>query len=189
MLKHVPNAISIIRLLSTPVMAWLVYTRSEDIFAWLLLIAGLSDVFDGWLARKLEVTSNLGALLDSAADLLLMIVTLFAVGYLHSYVFLEHGYILALFVVTWVCVHGSAFYRYGKLASFHTLLARIAISLFGVFALCLFFFEFIPELWYLAGVLGVLAGIENLIMVFLIPKWQPNVRGGLLTLLRNRAKV
>ena len=184
MLKYLPNTISILRLLCTPLLAWLAVNSAAESFAWLLFAAGISDILDGWLARKLQVSSDLGALLDSIADVLLTLVTLFAIGYLHSYVFLDHGFILGVFISTWVCVHLAALYRYRKLASFHTLLTRIAIILFGVFALSLFFFQFIDWLWYLAGILGVLAAIENLIMIFLLPDWRPNLRGGLISVLR-----
>lgn len=187
MLQHLPNLISIARILCTPILGWLAYSGAIDLFAWLLLVAGFSDILDGWLARKLQVTSNLGALLDSTADVLLTLVTLFAIGYLHSYVFLEHGFILVLFVLTWGCVHATAFYRYRKLASFHTLLTQVAIAFFGGFALVLFFFQFNVWLWYLAGGLGILAGIENLILIVLLPDWRPNLRGGLIAVWRGRA--
>lgn len=186
MLKYLPNMISITRALSTPVLGWLAYQRLVDSFAWLLLVAGLSDIIDGWLARRFGWCSQNGALLDSIADALLMVVTLFAIWYLHSEIFLDHGLILWVFAFVWTCVHAAAIYRYRTLASFHTILTRVSIILFGAFALLLFFFKFIDWLWYLSGALGILAGIENLIMIAMLPKWQPNARSGLITVLRDR---
>lgn len=186
MFKYLPNMISIARIVCTPILAWLVYSRSTDAFAWLLLVAGVSDFVDGWIARRYNLVSHLGAMLDSVADLLLLLVTLFAIAYLHSDVVLEHGTVLWVFIATWACVHVLALIRYRKMASFHTLLTRVAIVLFGLFALLLFFYQFVPWLWYLAGSLGVLAGLENIFMILLLAEWKPNVREGLISVLRER---
>jgi cardiolipin synthase len=72
----VPNAISLARLASVPVFAWLVI-RGDDVAAVAVLVAaGVSDWLDGVLARKLNQFSSLGRILDPAADRAFIIVTI-----------------------------------------------------------------------------------------------------------------
>ena len=69
-MKHWPNVLSILRiagsfsLLFCDVKGWPFWT--------LYVLCGLSDIFDGWLARKLHVESKTGSVLDSAADIILV---------------------------------------------------------------------------------------------------------------------
>ncbi len=67
-MKHLPNVISILRiagstsLLFCDVKGWPFWT--------LYALCGLSDILDGWLARKLHAESRTGAVLDSVADII-----------------------------------------------------------------------------------------------------------------------
>jgi len=74
-----PNALSVLRLLGVPVFLYLLLGPHADGWALLLLIAsGITDYLDGKLARLLNQTSKLGALLDPAADRLYVLSTLIA---------------------------------------------------------------------------------------------------------------
>jgi cardiolipin synthase (CMP-forming) len=75
----IPNALSLLRLAGVPVFLWLVLGPHRDGIALLLLIAsGLTDYLDGKLARLLNQSSKLGALLDPAADRLYIASTVIA---------------------------------------------------------------------------------------------------------------
>src|SRR3954447_13320253 len=64
-----PNAVSALRLLGVPVFLWLVLGPEADVLAVLLLmVSGFTDWLDGYLARRLNQTSKLGAILDPVAD-------------------------------------------------------------------------------------------------------------------------
>lgn len=72
----VPNVISVLRLLMVPVFAVLI-ARGDDGWALIVLAAsGASDWLDGVLARRLNQVSQLGQVLDPAADRLFILVTL-----------------------------------------------------------------------------------------------------------------
>jgi len=66
---QLPNALSMIRLLGTPILFWLVQLDSPAWFIAVFIILGLTDFFDGLLARRLGLASNFGAMLDSVADI------------------------------------------------------------------------------------------------------------------------
>lgn len=66
--KTIPNLMSFIRILLIPVFAVLFYKEKTLAAVIVLGISGLSDLFDGKIARKLNQVSNLGKILDPVAD-------------------------------------------------------------------------------------------------------------------------
>ena len=73
----VPNALSLARLLGIPVFLWLVLVERADIWAFVVLVvAGASDWFDGYLARRLDQMSRVGEILDPLVDRLYILATL-----------------------------------------------------------------------------------------------------------------
>ncbi len=65
----IPNALSILRLAGVPIFLWLVLGPKEDGLALaVLLVSGITDWLDGYLARRLHQTSQLGQILDPVAD-------------------------------------------------------------------------------------------------------------------------
>ena len=65
----VPNVMSFFRLLLIPVIMW-VYLAKKDyvLVAVLLVVSGITDVADGFIARHFNQISNLGKMLDPVAD-------------------------------------------------------------------------------------------------------------------------
>jgi cardiolipin synthase len=77
----IPNIISMLRLLGVPFFVWLILVPQADVVAFVVLtIAGVSDWVDGYLARRLNQQSELGALLDPLADRLYIIATIVALA-------------------------------------------------------------------------------------------------------------
>jgi len=72
----VPNVISVVRLLTVPVFAWLALNERDVAAFGVLALAAATDWLDGRLARVLNQYSRLGELLDPAADRLFIFVTL-----------------------------------------------------------------------------------------------------------------
>ena len=65
----VPNLLSTIRLAGVPVFLWLILGPEADGWALvLLMVSGVTDFLDGYLARRLGQTSTLGQILDPVAD-------------------------------------------------------------------------------------------------------------------------
>jgi cardiolipin synthase len=76
-----PNALSVLRLLGVPLFLWLLLGPEADGWAVaVLMVSGFTDWLDGKLARWLDQSSRLGALLDPAADRLYIVSTLIALA-------------------------------------------------------------------------------------------------------------
>lgn len=69
--RSIPNLLGIFRLVSTPILFWLILTATVQGYIWaciLLLLMALSDIADGKIARRLGVVSPLGVFLDTTSD-------------------------------------------------------------------------------------------------------------------------
>ena len=71
MIRYVPNALTVFRLLCLPVFFWL-YSLQGPGFAWkaalLMWVAAWSDLADGYIARKYHAESEFGRILDPVVD-------------------------------------------------------------------------------------------------------------------------
>ena len=66
-MKHLPNILSLLRIVGAIA---LLLSNVPGILFWMLyIVCGISDITDGWLARKLKCVTRTGALLDSLADI------------------------------------------------------------------------------------------------------------------------
>ena len=81
-LRALPHLITLFRLFSAPVIVWLLVERKyPEALLWTVL-AGISDWFDGYTARKLKLAGQLGVVLDPFADKVLLVVLFIALGVL-----------------------------------------------------------------------------------------------------------
>ena len=65
---NLPNLISLARLLLVPLAIWLILVGRYGIAFWILVTAGVSDALDGFIAKRFDCRTRLGALLDPVAD-------------------------------------------------------------------------------------------------------------------------
>lgn len=72
-LQQLPNLITLARIALVPVLILLLHDQNYAAALLIFLVAGLSDALDGYLAKRLGVQSRLGAILDPAADKLLLV--------------------------------------------------------------------------------------------------------------------
>lgn len=83
---NLPNTISAIRILLVPVFLWMFwYSSGHHILPgmFILAVAGITDIIDGHLARKYNLITPLGKILDPMADKLMILAvmtSLFLVG-------------------------------------------------------------------------------------------------------------
>lgn len=77
-----PNALTLLRLGSAPVLVWLLFQyRYREALA-LALVAGLTDWFDGYIARRLGTDGTAGIVLDPLADKALLVTLFLSLGLL-----------------------------------------------------------------------------------------------------------
>ncbi len=83
MKKHIPNSLTIFRILLVPVFFWLaILIHTENSLRWatvVFIIAAITDYFDGMLARKFNAITDFGKVMDPLADKLLVLIALFVI--------------------------------------------------------------------------------------------------------------
>ncbi|HEX2835178.1 MAG TPA: CDP-alcohol phosphatidyltransferase family protein [Thermoanaerobaculia bacterium] len=72
-MRHIPNILTLIRLLLVPCFLGASMQGMYTVAFIIFVTAAVTDIFDGMIARRLNVKSKLGALLDPAADKTLMV--------------------------------------------------------------------------------------------------------------------
>lgn len=72
--KDVPNLLSVIRILLVPVFVYLYMSEKFYTAVFVFIVAGITDVVDGYIARRFNFISNLGKVLDPFADKLMQFV-------------------------------------------------------------------------------------------------------------------
>ena len=78
--ESIPNIITLCRILLVPIIIWAIASSQMEIAFVVFIIAGISDAVDGFLAKRFNMTSELGALLDPLADKALLVSIYLALG-------------------------------------------------------------------------------------------------------------
>lgn len=77
----IPNLITMVRILATPLFVIFLLNNAYPQAMAVFVLAGLSDLADGYIARNFKQKSPLGALLDPLADKLLVTASYLTLGY------------------------------------------------------------------------------------------------------------
>ncbi len=115
--KYLPNFLSSLRMVGA--VALLLSNVSSILFGVLYIVCGISDIADGWLARKMKCVTRTGALLDSLADICFVACLcplLLPILELPQWLWLWAGVIVAIKVVNQL----SALVIYGRCCFPHT---------------------------------------------------------------------
>jgi cardiolipin synthase len=81
---NLPNLISLARLLLVPLAIWLILGGRYGAAFWVFVVAGVSDAVDGFIAKRFNRRTRLGALLDPVADKALLVSVYVALGLAHQ---------------------------------------------------------------------------------------------------------
>jgi cardiolipin synthase len=80
LLLSIPNVVTLGRIVLVPVIFWLLVSGNTQAAFFAFVCAGLSDAVDGFLAKRFNLETELGAYLDPIADKLLIVSIYVALG-------------------------------------------------------------------------------------------------------------
>ena len=135
MFKHVPNILTIIRFILIPFIVYYI-TKEQYILSFIFLtISGLTDILDGFIARKFNFITNFGKLVDPLADKLTQIAILATLVIIK----IIPAWILFIVVLKEAIMIAGASFLYGKeLVVSSKWFGKLATVLFYIAIVCSF---------------------------------------------------
>ncbi len=121
----VPNALSASRIVFLPLLWVLALLRMETAFVIAYALVGITDLFDGYAARRLNQRSAFGKTLDSFADLLYYLSSAFFMAWLHMDYLKPNLLLLYIFFGVLALSFIVSAVKCGKPIMMHTLLLKL----------------------------------------------------------------
>ena len=159
--EQLPDLLTLCRIILSFYLLFLPY--QSFCFVLLYLICGLTDIMDGYLARKLKAETRLGAQLDSLADLCMCVmIALTIIRQTHAFLL-----IIIVFCAVFMLRAGDALFskfKFGNILSVHTIANKTAgVLLF----FCPLTYAFSGNiLLFLTGITAILASVEEFLILF-----------------------
>jgi len=174
---NIADWFSFYRVIAAPFLVLLLWLDERELFAWFLLISYSTDAIDGYLARKLKITSPRGSQLDSFGDQITLIVGLIGLLIFENEFIKKNIILISVAFVPYVIQMIMAYYKYGKATAFHTYLAKSSAIIQSAFILYSLFFAPNYSLFYIMIVFGLLETFEEITLIFMYDDWASDVKG------------
>lgn len=182
----IPNLLSLLRLALVPVLAISAFLNEANLFLLILAICLLSDLLDGFFARKLHQVTDFGARLDSWADMATYAMMILGLYLIWPTIFDEQFIYLVAATLSYILPVLIALVRLGSFPSYHTWGAKLAALLIAPAFYLLILSD--KQLFFRAVIfLHVVVALEEVAITFLLKKPKTNI-ASILTILNLRKK-
>ena len=138
----IPNILSFYRLISFPVLLYFVVNKIEKVFVVLLIINLVTDILDGFIARKFNMQTELGARLDSIADIGTYILAITGIFIFKIDDFSPYLTSFLVFIALLVFSNLLSLLKFKRFPSLHLYSWKIGGYIQGLFFFVLFAFGF-----------------------------------------------
>jgi phosphatidylglycerophosphate synthase len=174
--SSVPNLLSGFRLLLA-VALWIPATLDLPLLVGAgLIMAGLTDVLDGFLARRWRAATEYGSRLDSAADMVLVVCAAFWVILVEPSIFLDNK----LLVLSWMLIGTASLavglIKFRRIPDLHLYMTKASSAAGYVFIIFMFVVGYNAALFYIASALLILSTLESLLLQLLTRKPDEHIR-------------
>ncbi|MCZ8286508.1 MAG: CDP-alcohol phosphatidyltransferase family protein [Bacteroidia bacterium] len=174
----IPNALSLYRLFSVPFICILIALGHDMVFAVLFTINQITDILDGYIARRYKLQSDIGVLLDSYADIGSYLIAFLAILKFHPQLFSDYGFWLGGFFFIYALQLIVCKIKHGRwVAGLHLYSCKLTGYVQGIFLVVLFCYGFITWFFYVMILIGVLAELEVIAINLLSSKPILNAKG------------
>jgi CDP-diacylglycerol--glycerol-3-phosphate 3-phosphatidyltransferase len=173
-MKWIPALLIASRVVLAPVIAWLLKEHRAGLAGWLYVAAVITDIYDGVIARRLGIDTLRLRQADGCADIWLF-VCLFA-GLWNGYrgLILPLGWPFGTAMVLQAVSWAFCLWRFGKMTSYHSLLAKLtALALLA--GILMLLFAATPVALEIALWIFVLNLLEEIMMTALLRRYHHDV--------------
>jgi len=174
---NIADWFSFYRIFAAPFLLALIWMDERMVFTWLLLISYATDAIDGYLARKLNISSARGSQLDSLGDQITLIIGLIGLLIFEANFIKTNILLIVIAIIPYMVQMLISYLKYGKATAFHTYFAKLSAILQSVFILWSLFFSPEYSLFYIMIGMGLLETFEEIILIFMYDNWASDVKG------------
>ncbi|NPV46339.1 MAG: CDP-alcohol phosphatidyltransferase family protein [Armatimonadetes bacterium] len=172
-MKHVPNALCVIRIAMIPALWVIALMGSHAWFAGALAFTWFTDAIDGAIARRFGGESKFGAKLDSVADNSVQVSMLGWVYLLRRELYTHYWYLIALLFALFAV---SMILQYRRRAPLHTYANKATAWILAAFLLYTFTFGVkVVAMWITFGTLTY-ALLEGIVLLAAAPRVDEDTR-------------
>jgi phosphatidylglycerophosphate synthase len=173
-LLTLPNLLTCFRFVAAPLLLELAWHGYKDGFLILLALAFVSDALDGLTARLTGQVTQLGATLDSWADVIIYLTIAICAWWLWPTVVKSEMVYVALIITSYLLPALIGMLKFGTFTSYHTWMVKIAA---GSMALTLYVLFLSGVVWpfRIAALLCAIAAIEEIIITLILTEKRSNI--------------
>ena len=174
---NIPNALSFYRILIFPVLILTIFKDYERLFSILLIINLITDILDGFIARRFNMQTELGARLDSIADTGTFIAAFWGVFAFHLDEFQPYLNSFLVYIGLFLFTNVLALIKFGRMPSLHLYSWKIGGYIKGIFFGVLFLFGFIAPFYIFMISWAIMECAEHITIQLLVTEMRSNSRG------------
>ena len=173
--NNVPNIISTLRILTAPWLLYAAWMGYGQIFLGLLLLSLVSDVMDGYLARKFNATSELGAKLDTWGDMATYLTVPLCAWWLIPDLVRKELVFVLIAMASYIIPILVSFLKFRKTPCYHTWVAKFAAVIMSTSVLVAFIAE-ITWPFRVAALVQVIVALEGILITMQLPELRSNIK-------------
>ena len=135
-MRYIPNLLSLARIILS---LFLIFLYPMKLYFLLVYIfCGITDILDGFIARKINATSELGSKLDSFADMIIIFVVLFKFIPIMNLNLFMIVWLICITILKSLCIL-VVFIRFNQFGMVHTYMNKITGSLIFIYPILNYF--------------------------------------------------
>lgn len=165
-MHYLPNILSVSRIITSVLLLFFFYNLK--VFIPLYLFAGISDILDGFLARRFKVESSLGARLDSVGDTFFFIILLAYLYITQQDIML--AYIIPIIIVVAIKLSSilTGLIKFRKLTMLHTIANKVTGLL--MYLIPIFLWLGVRQFVTFTVIIALMAAVEEMVLLIKSPR-------------------
>lgn len=178
MVWNIPNVLSLSRIFFTPFIIWMIVAGYEKAFVYVFIAFQFTDVLDGFIARRFNMRTPIGALLDSYGDVCSYVIALTAICFFHHDLLEGSNLIFCcIFLGFYLCAMAISKLKFGQwVYGLHLVSAKVTFIVQSLFIVVLFAYGMVLLLFYAAFVVGIYTEAETMLIYLSVKEPAPDMK-------------
>lgn len=174
----IPIFLILFRLFLGPIMIFLAYNIEKSmnlLLVFLMWLGIISDIFDGIVARKLNISSEKLRRMDSQTDLVFWLCVSWCAWVLHPEIIKKNQFAIMIIFIMEILTYVFSFLKFGKETCTHAILSKMWGILLVLCFTAIMGFGTDSYIFKITFTVGILAHLDVYLIIFLLPKWTHDI--------------